>query len=55
MEHEEALIKATEIARSAFIQAQHDNVEQNVRLAEQSPSPVLRSLARAYRMMQRPF
>ena len=55
MESQEALFQATEIAKVAFARAQREDAEINVQAAERSESPVLRSLARAYRMLQNPF
>lgn len=55
MEDQEALFQATEIARFALAKAKRADAETNVQHAEESELPVLRSLARAYRMLQNPY
>jgi hypothetical protein len=55
MEPKEILSQATTIARDAQAQAQRVQLEETIREAENSEVPVLRSLARTYRMLQRPF
>lgn len=55
MEPLDILNQATTIARVARANADRAELEEAVSEAENSDIPVLRSLARAYRMLQRPF
>ncbi len=55
MEAKDILIQATTIVRDARAKAEHAELEEAIREAEHSEVPVLRSLAKTYRMLQRPF
>lgn len=55
MEHNDILSQAAAIARSARTQTDRPDLEETVRKFEQSDVPVLRNLARTYRMLQNPF
>lgn len=55
MDSHQALSQAKEIARDALAQVERAELEETVRDFETSPVPVLRSLARTYRMLQNPF
>jgi hypothetical protein len=55
MESQEILSQASFIARSARANAERAEIEETVRNFEASDSPVLRSLARTYRLLQHPF
>lgn len=55
MEPKEILTEAADIARNAQRDAERADLEQTVREFESSTVPALRSLARAYRMLQHPF
>lgn len=51
----DALSEAKAIARTARMTARQADLEESVQHAERSTVPVLRSLARAYRMLQNPL
>ena len=55
MEPNDILLQATTIAREAHAKANRVDLEETIRRAESSDVPVLRSLAKTYRMLQRPF
>jgi hypothetical protein len=55
MDPKDILNQATTIARVALAEAERVKLEETIREAENSDVPVLRSLARTYRMLQRPF
>ena len=55
MEPQDILSQAAAILQRARAEARWADLEETVRELEQSPVPVLRSLARTYRMLQRPF
>jgi len=55
MDKQEVLAQAGSIARNARAAAERVELEQTVTEFERSPERALRSLASAYRMLQRPF
>jgi hypothetical protein len=55
MESQEILSQAAGIVRAALARAERADLEKSVCEFEKSEVPVLRSLARTYRMLQRPF
>lgn len=55
MEPQDILNQAATIARDAHAKAERADLEDTIRKAEASDVPVLRSLAKTYRMLQRPF
>ena len=55
MEPQDILSQAAAILHRARAEARWADLEETVREFEQSTVPALRSLARAYRMLQRPF
>lgn len=55
MEPQDVLSEAAAIARGARNEAERAELENTVNEFENSPHAVHRSLARAYRMLQRPF
>ncbi len=55
MDPRDILLEATAIARDAQTKFERQEFEETVRELEDSDVPVLRSLARTYRMLQRPF
>lgn len=54
MESQDILTRAAAIAREARTTAERADLEEIVQDFEQSPVPVLRSLAHTYRMLQFP-
>jgi hypothetical protein len=54
MESQDALDQATTIARDAHAKARAADLETNVQAFERSDHRTLKSLARVYRMLQRP-
>ncbi len=55
MEPKDILNQAAVIARGARATTERAELEETIREAENSDVPVLRSLAKTYRMLQRPF
>jgi hypothetical protein len=54
MDSHEVLSQATIVAREALAKAKRADLEETVRDFESSPIPVMRSLARVYRISQYP-